>query len=251
MKIIARTDFAPWIKLLLYLGCAGFAILAVWVAMDAVRTRNYADLYFPAIPLFLGCIAGLVYNFRHRLVLSETHLWQYGFSTKCIALDAIGSITNNAGADVISSGNTTIRLTTDLHHKNAFKAQLLARVQAIDHAENALPGRQLETAHFNKLLEQAHYLVHSGAEDGSLFEADASIFEELNESAYYVVYEHPVHQFLHRAFLAEAAHLQTFITERILPVSTPGYTLWLLPLSLEWVIGCTEDGDILFKSSHS
>jgi len=245
MHVVAQTDYSPTTKTLIYACTIGFGLLAAWDAVDTVSKRDFGHLSFVSIPLLLGCVAGLVYLLKHRLVLSETTLWQYGFRTKSIPLEDIESITEYLGSYLIKAAKTSIRITTDLQHKDTFKEQIIAQFQQLDATRYHIPGQVLETGYVNKLLQQVRQMVAKSIQNKSLAEVDTSLLEQLVEPAYYVVYEHPIHDFLHRAYDTEISQLKSFIYQytNTIPVHARG--IWILPHSLEWLILCTE-GDLFF-----
>ncbi|MGI4822999.1 MAG: hypothetical protein ACRYFV_17460, partial [Janthinobacterium lividum] len=69
MSVIARTDFTLATKVLIYTASSGSAILAAWNAIACLRTKDLGQLFVLSLPLFIGCIAGLIYALRHQLVL--------------------------------------------------------------------------------------------------------------------------------------------------------------------------------------
>ncbi|WP_198979153.1 hypothetical protein [Hymenobacter sp. BT523] len=199
------------------------------------------------IPLFIACVAGLVYATRHKLVLSDTELVQYGFRKKHIQLEQIESITENLGAYIVKSANNSIRITTDLQNKNRFKDQLIAQIQEVDLSKNYLPGNRLAAEDQHKIFEQFRHMIDVGTETETLFKADATLFEQLTESAYYLGYEHPVHSFLNRAYDIEGAELNTLLKQRTEEAYTSDSSIFILPHHLEWLILCLGSGDIIVK----
>jgi hypothetical protein len=249
MHVVAQTDFNPGTKTLIYTCTIGFSLLAAWDAADALPKRDFGHLYFVSIPLFLGCVAGFIYLIKHRLVLSETTLWQYGFRTKSIPLEDIESITEHLGSYLIKAAKTSIRITTDLQHKDTFKDQVIIQFQRLDAVRHHIPGQELGTEYIGKLLQQVRHMVDKGIQNKSLVEVDISILEQLVEPTYYLVYEHPIHDFLHRAYDTQLGQLKAFICQynNAIPALKTG--VWVLPHSLEWLILCTE-GDLFFHASN-
>ncbi|MCI1187013.1 hypothetical protein MON38_06250 [Hymenobacter sp. DH14] len=247
MPILARTDFKLGTKILMYGSTVGFGLLAVWNSIDCLRTKDFGHLWIIAIPVFISCVAGFIYTTRHELTLSDMELVQYGFRRKHIPLEQIVSIVENLGAYEVKSPNTSIRITTDLQNKNLFKDQLIAQIQEIDTNKNSLPGRRLANENQHKIFEQIQHMINVGMETETLFEADSSLFEQLTESAYYLVYEHPVHSFLNRAYDAEGEEVSSFLKRLTETPTTSGPNIFVLPHHLEWLILCLGNGDILVK----
>lgn len=248
MSLIARTDFTLATKLFVYPVTFGFAILAACNAIDCLRTNNLAQLYVLSLPLFTGCVLGLIYALRHQIVLSETALRKYGFGTKCIPLEEITSITEILGVYVVKSATTTIRITTDLQDNVSFKDKLIRQLQELDIAKNRVPGRRLTLKKQTQLLGQIQHMLDTGLQAGTLFEADSALFEHLTESTYYLVYTHPVHAFLNRAYNVERQQLAVFLKQR-LEASTPAMTLFILPYHSEWLVAYLDNGDIIAETS--
>jgi hypothetical protein len=249
MPIIARTDFNLGTKVLIYGATVGFGVLAAWSGVEAVRSRDYGQLWVVNQPLLLGCAAGLVYALRHRLELTDTGLWQYGFRTKHLPLADIDGLAENMGAYEVRSAHTTIRLTTDLQDQHEFKDQLVAHLQHWDAMQRPLPGRRLPREDEGKLLAQVQYMVDEGVRTNTLFAADPSLFEELTDPAYYLVYEHPAHPFLHRAYDAEGADLHAWLAHRSTATTAPGMNVFLLPHHVEWLVAYLGSGTILVKTT--
>ncbi|MBH8568957.1 hypothetical protein KB206_08695 [Microvirga sp. STS02] len=247
MLILARTDFALGTKALIYGATAGFGILAVWDAVGALHEKDFGHLYIITIPLFIACVVGFIYATRHRLELSDSQLVQYGFRSKHIPLEEIKSIEENLGAYEVKSAKTSIRITTDLQNKNLFKDQLIAQIQKIDAYKNQFPGRRLDEADQYKIFEQFQHMVDMGIETETLFNTDASIFEQLTEPAYYLGYEHHIHSFLNRAYDADEALVNLFLKERIETTAASDSSFFIMPHHLEWLILCLSDGRILVK----
>ncbi|HEX8656906.1 MAG TPA: hypothetical protein VF690_05205 [Hymenobacter sp.] len=195
------------------------------------------------------CAVGLVYARRHRLELTETALWQHGFRAKCVPLADTTALADNLGAYVVQSPRTTIRLTTDSHDQLGLKKRLVAQLQALDAAKNPLPGRRLSPDDQEKLFVQVHHVVETGTRTDTLFAADPALFAQLTKPAYYLVYEHPVRAFLHRAYDAEGPPVHTFLARRRRTEAAiaPGMNLFLLPRDLDWLLVYLDDGNIVVK----
>ena len=249
MPILARADFTLGTKILIYGAAVGLGVLAIWDAINSLRTKDFGHLSLISIPLLIGCIVGFIYAIRHELILSDTELWQYGFRSKYIPLEEVESIAENMGAYEVKSANTSIRITTDLQNKNLFKDQLIAQIQEIDTNKNQLPGRRLTVEDQHKIFEQIQHMIDSGIQTDTLFKADASLFEQLTEPAYYLVYEHPVHSFLNRAYDTERQQVNSFLNQQTEAATAPGTNIFVMPHHLEWLILCLGNGDILVKSA--
>lgn len=249
MAILARTNFTLGTKALIYGGTVGFGILAVWDAVDFLHTKDLEHLCLITIPLFIACVVGLVYATRHELILFDAELVQYGFRSKHILLEEIESIAENLGAYEIKANNTSIRITTDLQNKNLFKDQIIAQIKEIDKNKNHLPGRCLTVEDQHKIFEQIQHMINTGIETNTLFKADSTLFDQLTEPAYYLVYEHPVHSFLHRAYDTEGEQINSFLNQRTKSATIPGTNIFVMPHHLEWLILCLSNGDILVKTA--
>jgi hypothetical protein len=248
MHVVAQTDYTLGTKTLIYITTIGFGLVAGWDAADVWHKKDFTHLYFISIPLLLGCIAGLCYLVKHRLVLSETRLWQYGFRTKSIPLEEIESITEHLGAYLIKAGNTHIRITTDLQHKDTFKNQVITQCQQLDTARYPVPGQGLKTEYVTKLVQQIRQMVDKGIQHESLVRVDNSLLEQLIEPTYYIVYEHPLHDFLHRAYDTELSQVKAFLYQynEFTPALSIG--IWILPHSLEWLLLRTEEELVFYAS---
>ncbi|MCZ4500953.1 MAG: hypothetical protein JWQ74_3508 [Marmoricola sp.] len=246
MFIIDQTDFKQGWKVFISTTAVVIGLTAAWSGSQELKTHDWGHLYLISIPLVIACIAGLIYLARHKLVLTDQALWQYGFVTKCLPLAEIESVSENLGAYLIKSAKRSINITTDLHHQLAFKNHLLARLQALDVEKNTVPGKRLGAESQQKLFEQIQHMVDRARQEDAMLEVDASIVEQLSEPVYYIVYEHLVHDFLNRAYDTESRLVQAFITERIALKTAPGMTFFILPHHLEWLLVCLNDGDLVF-----
>ena len=246
MNIIASTDFSLLWKVFLYPTIIGFVFLGLWDGVDSWQTNAKGQLYLIDIPFFSACVAGLIYLIRHKLLLTESELWQYGFSTKCLKLDAIESITEYLGSYSISSGKVSIRITTDLQDKDLFRETIIYRIKQIDLEQNVLPGRRLNSVEQARLFEQVHYMIAQGRQNNTMYEADNLIFNDLSDANYYLVYEHPIHDFLYRAYYADLTSLKIFLAKYITSQKSD-LNIGILPLSLKWLIGCNREGKFFLR----
>jgi hypothetical protein len=249
MPVLARTDFTLGTKMLIYGAAVGFGVVAVWSGVQAVRARDYGQLWAVSVPLLLGCLAGLVYALRHRLELTDTGLWQYGFRTKHLPLADIDGVSENLGAYVVRSAHTTIRLTTDLQDQHGFKDRLVTHLRHWDATQRPLPGRRLPPEDEGKLLAQVQHMVDEGVRTDTLFAADASLFDQLTDPAYYLVYEHPAHAFLHRAYDASGTDVHAWLAQRSAATTAPGMNVFLLPHHVEWLVAYLDSGAILVRTT--
>ena len=249
MNVVAQTDFTLGTKTLIYACAIGFGFLAAWDAVDVLQKRDFDHLYLVSLPLLLGCLAGLVYLLKHRLVLSETSICQYGFRTKRILLEDIESITEHLGSYLIKAGKTSIRITTDLQHKEAFKNQIISQFQLLDTARHRIPGQGLAADYVSKLVHQIRHMAQKGLQAESLVKVDPSLFGQLDEPTYYVVYEHPMHDFLHRAYITELLPLKALLGQYDETFTTPKISIWVLPQSLAWFIFCSPE-ELIFYASN-
>ncbi|GAA4502373.1 hypothetical protein GCM10023172_25680 [Hymenobacter ginsengisoli] len=259
MKVVAQTDFNLGTKILIYSCVVGFGLLVTWDAIDVPQRKDFerkdferkdfGHLYFISLPLLLGCITGFFYLIRHRLVLTETCLWQYGFRAKSILLEDIESITEYMGSYLIKDDKTSIRITTDLRHKDTFKNQVIQQFQQLDKARHRIPGQELATEYANKLVQQIRHMVDKGLQSESLIKIAPSLLEQLVEPTYYVVYEHPTHEFLHRAYNTKLSLLKSFTQQYSEDITTSKTDAWILSQSLEWFILCSTDGMFFYANN--
>lgn len=108
MPIITQTDFTRKWKIFMRTTALVIGSTAAWSGMQELKAEDFGHLYIISIPAVLACIAGLIYSIRHKIVLTDQALWQYGFFTKCIPLTDIeriseNKISENRGAYLIKS----------------------------------------------------------------------------------------------------------------------------------------------------
>lgn len=250
MTVIARTDYTLGSKILIYMCVIVFSITALWDAFNSLHEKAYIHLSLVCLPLFLGSIAGFVYLTRHKLELTETTLWQYGFRTKSILLEDIEAISEYLGSYTIKSGKVSIRITTDLQSKDLFKEQLIAQFKQVDAERNRLPGTALSPEDSHNLILQVQHMVNTGVQADTILKADASIIDELSEPFYYLVYEHPNHDFLNRAYNTDVAQLQALLKQYVEPTGAPNMDVWVLPHSVEWLVYCSHEGELFFQRAN-
>jgi hypothetical protein len=217
---------------------------AAWSGMQELKAEDFGHLYIISIPVLLACIAGLIYSARHKIVLTDQALWQYGFFTKGIPLTDIERISENKGAYLIKSAKKAINITPDLCDQIQFKDHLLARLQELDREKNRMPGRELSSESQQKLFEQIQLLLDRADQEDIKLEVDASFSNQLTEPAYFLVCDHFVHGSLNRAYDTESHLLRTFFHERIALPTGPGMTLFILPHHLKRLFICSNDGDL-------
>jgi hypothetical protein len=81
---------------------------------------------------------------------------------------------------------------------------------------------------------------------GSRERVTAVVFERLllDAATYYVVYEHPMHDYLNRAYQTDGRQVKVFLTEQLNQKGGVGLDLWILSLQEHWLLACTHDDDI-------
>ena len=250
MPIIARTDYTTPSKIFIYTTIIVIFITAAWSISNALPEKDFFYIYVYAIPSLIGCLAGFLYMLRHKLELTETTLWQYGFRTKSIILEDIEAISEYLGSYTIKSGKVSIRITTDLQSKDLFKEQLIAQFKQVDAERNRLPGTALSSEDSHKLILQVQHMVNTGVQADTILKADASIIDELSEPFYYLVYEHPNHDFLNRAYNTDVAQLQALLKQYVEPTGAPNMDVWVLPHSVEWLVYCSHEGELFFQRAN-
>jgi hypothetical protein len=249
MPIITQTDFTQQWKIFMRTTAVVIGSTAAWSGMQELKAEDFGHLYIISIPVLLACIAGLIYSARHKIVLTDQALWQYGFFTKGIPLTDIeriseNKISGNKGAYLIKSAKKSINITPDLCDQIQFKDHLLARLQELDREKNRMPGRELSSESQQKLFEQIQLLLDRADQEDIKLEVDASFSNQLTEPAYFLVCGHIVHGSLNRAYDTESHLLRTFFHERIALPTGPGMTLFILPHHLKWLFICSNDGDL-------
>jgi hypothetical protein len=244
MPIITQTDFTQQWKIFMRTTAVVIGSTAAWSGMQELKAEDFGHLYIISIPVLLACIAGLIYSARHKIVLTDQALWQYGFFTKGIPLTDIERISENKGAYLIKSAKKAINITPDLCDQIQFKDHLLARLQELDREKNRMPGRELSSESQQKLFEQIQLLLDRADQEDIKLEVDASFSNQLTEPAYFLVCDHFVHGSLNRAYDTESHLLRTFFHERIALPTGPGMTLFILPHHLKWLFICSNDGDL-------
>jgi len=250
MKIIAQTDYTIGWKVFMY-GCIMvFCATAAWTIPDALREKNFGYVYVYAVPSLIGCLAALFYLPRHKLELSETTLRQHGFFTKTIFLEDVEDVSENMGAYTIKSGKKSISITNGLQGKDQFKEQLIAQLKKADAEKNRLPGTALHFDESHNLILQIQHMVNMGIQADTMAKAAASPFiEQLSEPSYYLVYEHPNHDFLNRAYDTDGVQVKVLINRYIEPTGAPNMDVWVLPHGFEWLMFCGRDGELFYQSS--
>ncbi|MGY2134869.1 hypothetical protein ACW9KT_21745 [Hymenobacter sp. HD11105] len=250
MPIIARTDYTIAWKIFMYSTFTIISITSAWSIVNALAEKDFFYIYVYAIPAFVGCVAGFIYVLRHKLELTETTILQYGFRTKSILLENIEEFSESLGSYLIKSGQVTIRITNDLQSKDLFKEQLIAQFKQVDAEKNCLPGTALSCEDSHNLILQIQHRVNMGVEADTIMEADASIIEELSEPFYYLVYEHPNHNFLNRAYDTGNAQLKAFLKQYGEHTGAPNMDVWVLPHSLDWLVLCSHEGEFFYHSGQ-
>jgi hypothetical protein len=115
------------------------------------------------------------------------------------------------------------------------------------------PGSRITTRQTEELLgEVFRILDFNQTEEGRLPWADASIFDWRIEAQlpYYLIYQHPVHEYMNKGYYTGGKELKDFLAQRINPERGEGSDVWILPMAADWVIGCNHDGCIFYKTMH-
>lgn len=112
---------------------------------------------------------------------------------------------------------------------------------------DVFPTPRLGITLTNSLLATAHERWQQGQLTDSRERATAAVFEQLllDAATYYVLYEHPIHDYLNRAYQTDGQQLKVFLAERLNPKGGVGLDLWILSLQEHWLLACTHDDDIL------
>lgn len=247
MPIVARTDYTISWKIFMYTTICVIGITAAWCISNALPEKDFFHIYVYYIPSLIACIAGFIYVLRHKLELTETTLLQYGFRTKNIPLNDIEEFSENLGNYTIKSGQKSIVIANILENTELFKEQLIAQLKQVDSKRNTLPGTALPFEEGHNLILQIQHMVNTGERADSISKADASLIEKLSEPFYYLVYEHPNHDFLNRAYNTDVAQLQALLKRYVEPAGAPNMDVWVLPHSVEWLLYCSHEGELFFQ----
>ena len=249
MRTIVQTDHSAGWKIFMYGTILIIFATAAWTIPDALREKNFVYVFVYATPSIIGCLVGLFYLLRHKMELSETTLRQHGFFTKTIFLEDIEDVSENMGAYTIKSEKKSISITNGLQGKDQFIEQLIAQLQKVDIEKNRLPGTALRFDESNNLMLQIQHMVSLGAQAETMDKAATSPFvEQLSEPSYYVVYEHPNHDFLNRAYDTDSVQVKALINRYIEPTGAPNMDVWVLPHGFEWLVFCGRDGELFYQS---
>ncbi|MGI4734903.1 MAG: hypothetical protein ACRYG7_06950 [Janthinobacterium lividum] len=111
---------------------------------------------------------------------------------------------------------------------------------------DVFPAPRLDITYIKPLLTTAHERWQQGLLADSRERVTAAVFEQLllDATIYYVLYEHPVHEYLNRAYQTDGRALKVFLAERLNPKGGIGIDLWILSLEEHWLLACTHDDDI-------
>ena len=247
MPIVARTDYTISWKIFMYVTIVVISITSVWSISNALPEKDFFHIYVYAAPLLIGCLLGFIHLLKHKLELTETTLLQYGFRIKSIHLEDIEEFSENLGNYTIKSGQKSIVIANILENKELFKEQLIAQLKQVDAKRNTLPGTALPFEDGHNLILQLQHMVNTGERADSISKADASLIEELSEPFYYLVYEHPIHDFLNRVYDTDVAQLQALLKQYVEPTGAPNMDVWVLPHSIEWLVYCSHEGELFFQ----
>jgi hypothetical protein len=111
---------------------------------------------------------------------------------------------------------------------------------------DVFPAPRLERTDTKSLLATAHERWQQELLTDSRERVTAAVFEQLllDTATYYVLYEHPVHEYLHRAYQTDGRQLKVFLAQRLNPRGGVGLDLWILSLQAPWLLACTHDNEI-------
>jgi hypothetical protein len=111
---------------------------------------------------------------------------------------------------------------------------------------DVFPAPRLGVTLTNSLLATAHERWQQGQLTDSREQVTATVFKQLlvDAATYYVLYEHPIHSYLNRAYQTDGQQLRVFLAERLNPKGGVGLDLWILSLREHWLLACTHDNDI-------
>ena len=112
------------------------------------------------------------------------------------------------------------------------------------------PGYPLASPETEGLLGRVRQIleVHSLL-TGGLPRVDSSLFaQQLQDNRrYYLLYSHPLQASKNKGFYTRGDELKAFLAASICPERGEGRDVWILPMSLDWTIGCNSNGEIFFK----
>lgn len=111
---------------------------------------------------------------------------------------------------------------------------------------DVFPAPRLGIFPTNSLLTSAHERWQQGLLTNSRERVTAAVFEQLlvNAATYYVLYEHPIHNYLNRAYQTDGQKLKVFLAKQLNQKGGVGLDLWILSLQEQWLLVCTHDDDI-------
>jgi len=111
---------------------------------------------------------------------------------------------------------------------------------------DVFPAPRLGLTPTNSLLATAHERWQQGMLTESRERVTAGVFEQLlmDAATYYVLYEHPIHDYLNRAYQTDGRQLKVFLAEQLNQKGGVGLDLWILSLQKHWLLACTHDNDI-------
>jgi hypothetical protein len=119
---------------------------------------------------------------------------------------------------------------------------------------DVFPAPRLGVTLTGSLLATAHERWQQGLLTDSREQVTATVFEQLlvDAAIYYVLYEHPLHSYLNRAYQTDGRQLKVFLAERLNVKGGVGLDLWILSLQEQWLLACTHDDDIyaIMSSKH-
>ena len=108
------------------------------------------------------------------------------------------------------------------------------------------PEPRLSTTSTESLLEQAHARWNASQTAQTWQPVTAEVFDTLLlfDATYFLLYEHPSHVYLNRAYQTLGQPLKASLDKQMELDGEVGLDIWILPEQQDWLIGCNHDGDI-------
>jgi hypothetical protein len=224
--------------------------LGVALAIEYINEGKPSMIYITGLPFFLISLFGLVYYLRFNMCLTANALQQTGLFTTTIHFEDITAIEEYMGSYNIKGKNTSIRITTDLEHKEKFRDTLSLKLQDLHGVSDELfPGQRLSDDEYQHLINKAGVVLSSNKIAGGLYKTDKSIFTKHihEQEKYYLLYIHFLHSFLNKGFIAHGKDISDFLLFQIDTERAEGIGAWVFSDDMEWLIGCDYDGEIFYK----
>jgi hypothetical protein len=115
------------------------------------------------------------------------------------------------------------------------------------------PQPRLPVPLTESLLEQAHARWSQSRSAQTWEPVTSAVFAThiLPNAAYFLLYKHPVHTYLNRAYQMLGQSLKDWLDEQMALSGKVGLDIWILPEQQDWVIGCNHDGDIFANTGSN